>query len=248
MAKAQDASDADEIQYRQGGHCPICEKDSLFSARHLWFRDHLLCSGCNSIPRERALAVVLQRRFPGWRKLDIHESSPSNRGISPKLRRECPGYVASQYFPGEPFGIAVRGARNENLEYQTFADGSFDLVVTLDVMEHVNDPERVFQEVARTLKPSGEYIFVVPTYKGKIKSERRALYKPDGTIDHFAEPEYHGNPVNDAGSLVTFHYGYDLVEKIRAWSCMDVEVIRFHDHYHGIIGDFTEVYVASKRA
>ena len=61
-----------------------------------------------------------------------------------------------------------------------------------------------------------------------------------------AEPEYHGNPVSDAGSLVTFHYGYDFAELITAWSGLDVEIVRFHDHRHGVIGDFTEVYVATR--
>jgi hypothetical protein len=94
------------------------------------------------------------------------------------------------------------------------------------------------------LKPQGAYIFTVPTYKGLITSTRRALYKPDDTIEHYDKPEYHGNPISDAGSLVTFHYGYDLAELIHQWSGMNVEVTRFHDPQHGVIGDFTEVYIA----
>lgn len=235
------------VLYRHSGHCPICEADAEFTARADWYRDHLLCSGCGSIPRERALALVLSRHFADWRKLAIHESSPGNRGISPKMRRECPGYVASQFFPGEPLGAVVKGSRNENLEAQTFSDQSFDVVVTLDVMEHVNMPDLVAREVARTLKPGGAYLFTVPTFKGGVKSERRSFYRQDGSVEHYAEPEFHGNPVSDAGSLVTFHYGYDLAEKIYQWSGLDVEVSRFHDHHFGIVGEFTEVYLAAKR-
>lgn len=230
--------------YEKTGHCPICETRQTFRANYKWYRDHLLCDGCGSIPRERALALVLTRRFPNWRGMKIHESSPGNRGISPKLKRECASYVATQFFPGEPIGTTIRGFRNENLEAQTFGDAEFDLVITLDVMEHVNEPELVFKDVARTLKQGGAYLFTVPTYKAKVVGERRARYNPDGTVTHFAEPEYHGNPVSDAGSLVTFHYGYDLPDLIFQWSGMDVEVARFHDHHHGIIGEFTETYVA----
>jgi SAM-dependent methyltransferase len=232
--------------YDRPGHCPICASEVRFRARAAWFRDHLFCSDCGSIPRERGLALVLERRFPGWRGLAIHESSPADRGISKKLAREAPGYVSSQFFPGEPLGATVRGFRNENLEALTFADASFDLTITLDVMEHVNQPDQVLREVARTLKPGGAYIFTVPTYKGKLVSERRAHYRADGGVDHLVEPEYHGNPVSDAGSLVTFHYGHDFAEMIAAWSGLDVEVVRFHDHRHGVIGDFTEVYVATR--
>lgn len=233
--------------YTNSGYCPICEDETIFSSDNAWYRDHLYCAKCRSIPRERGLALVLERHFPQWRRMNIHESSPAERGVSLKMRKSCPGYVASQFFPGEALGKTLKGFRNENLEQQTFADESFDLVVTLDVMEHVNMPDRVMKEVARTLKPGGSYLFTVPTYKGLVESERRSLYCDDGTISHTSEPEYHGNPVSDAGSLVTFHYGYDLAEKIHEWSGMDVEVLRFHDHRHGIIGDFTEVYIATLR-
>lgn len=232
--------------YERDGFCPICQQAVTFTAKNSWYRDHLYCSRCGSIPRERALALVLERNVPAWRTLVIHESSPCPRGISHKLKREAQSYTATQFFPGKPLGAVVSGFRNENLEKQTFADASLDLVITLDVMEHVNEPEIVFREVARTLKPGGAYLFTVPTYKHRTESERRSRYMPDGSIQHFAEPEYHGNPVSDAGSLVTFHYGYDLAELIHQWSGMNVEVSRFHDPSRGIIGEFTEVYWATK--
>ena len=232
--------------YDRAGFCPICARAARFQAKNPWYRDHLFCSGCGSIPRERALALVLERRFPGWRRFAIHESSPAERGVSSKLARECPGYIASQYFPGTAPGATVRGFRNENLEALSFPDASFDLTVSLDVMEHVNQPDVVLREVRRTLKTGGAYLFTVPTYKQRVTSERRAHYKPDGTVEHMAEPEYHGNPVDDAGSLVTFHYGYDFAELASAWSGLDVEVTRFHDPFHGVIGEFTEVYLATR--
>lgn len=235
-----------ETIYRHSGWCPICENKTEFSAKYDWYRDHLLCSGCGSIPRERALALVLFRHYPQWRQLAVHESSPGGRGLSTKLKRECPGYVASQFFRDEPAGSIIKGFRNENLEAQTLPDQSCDIVITQDVMEHVNDPALVFAEVARTLKPGGAYLFTTPTYKDLVTTERRALYKPDGTIEYHAEVEYHGNPIDNAGSLVTFHFGYDLAQLASEWSAMDMEVTRFHDLHHGIIGEFTEVYKLSK--
>jgi SAM-dependent methyltransferase len=233
----------DEIVYRRQGFCPICEKSVEFSATSNWYRDYLFCSGCRSIPRERALALVLSSHFPQWRSLSIHESSPANRGISAKIQKECPSYIASQFFPSKTRGDMVGEFRNEDLEQQTFASNSFDLAITLDVMEHINHPDLAVKEIARTLKSGGAYLFTVPTYKGLITSCRRALYKSDGSIEHYFKPEYHGNPVNHSGSLVTFHYGYDFAELIYQWCKMNVEVFRFHDHRHGIIGDFTEVYL-----
>jgi hypothetical protein len=112
-------------------------------------------------------------------------------------------------------------------------------------MEHVNSPDEVFRDVKRTLKPYGAYIFTVPTYKEKVKTERRASYTDQG-VYFYTEPEYHGNPASDQGSLVTFHYGYDFPELIHQWSGLDVEVARFHNHRYGILGEFTEIYIARK--
>ena len=230
------------------GACPICERPVSFSSRTTWYRDWLKCSRCQSIPRERALALVLEELRPDWRNCDIHESSPTPRGISPKLKRECRQYVETQFYPGKPLGQVINGFRNENAEKLTFGDRSFDLFISLDVMEHVNHPDRVFQEAARTLKPGGICLFTTPTYKHRVTTERRSLYREDGSVDYLGfEPEYHGNPVSAEGALVTFHFGYDLPELISQWSGLDTRVYRFHDKHHGIIGEYTEVYACWRR-
>ncbi|HRE43474.1 MAG TPA: class I SAM-dependent methyltransferase [Terricaulis sp.] len=236
------------VIYSAEGYCPICEARRIFTSRELWFRDYLACSGCGSVPRERALALMLNEAAPNWRKMSVHESSPVARGISLKLSQKARRYVGTQYFPGKPGGAMINGFRNENLEAQTFPAESFDIVVSLDVMEHVNEPERCFQEIHRTLKPGGLKIFTAPTYKGQAESKRRARYLEGGAVEHLEQPpEYHDNPVDPQGSLVTFHYGHDLPRLIRDWAAFDVRCVRFHDETHGIIGEFTEVYVCRKR-
>jgi hypothetical protein len=118
--------------FKHDGHCPIWEKAATFSSKEQWFRDHLLCPRCGSIPRERALMKVIGDFYPNWRALKIHETC--GRGASVKLD-ECDGYTASQYYldiePGRPHPIS--GYRCENLEKLTFPDESFDLFVSLGV-------------------------------------------------------------------------------------------------------------------
>lgn len=43
-----------------------------------------------------------------------------------------------------------------------FRDGAFDLVVGLDYLEHVDDDNRVLEEISRVLKPGGELVLVTP--------------------------------------------------------------------------------------
>jgi len=45
-----------------------------------------------------------QTFYPNWRDLRIHESSPAERGVSLKVRNECPNYLETQYRPDVPEG------------------------------------------------------------------------------------------------------------------------------------------------
>ena len=43
-----------------------------------------------------------------------------------------------------------------------FADGSFDTVLCLQVLEHVFEPIRMVEEIGRVLKPGGRAVFLIP--------------------------------------------------------------------------------------
>lgn len=57
---------------------------------------------------------------------------------------------------GQGLEIAYDVGAGESLPY---ADGAFDAVVCVDVLEHVADLERVLAEVARVLRPGGSFLF-----------------------------------------------------------------------------------------
>ena len=232
------------------GYCPICEQQVIFRALNERFRASVKCPSCekSSVPRERAIALVLKRLVPKWKRKTIHESSPANRGFSLVLSKQCKKYIASQFYPDHATGTIVNGFRNENLEKQSFQSETIDIALSLDVFEHINEPEAAFRETARTLVKGGYCMFTVPTFITLETSQRCARIRPDGREEILVgKARYHGNPVDDKGALVTFNYGYDLPDLIYKWSGMQVEVIRFHDWYHGIIGPQTELYVCQKR-
>lgn len=60
-----------------------------------------------------------------------------------------------------PDNIEVHETRQEPMS--KFADGSFDVVVSLDVLEHVEDLEEVFAELCRVIKADGMLVFSGPT-------------------------------------------------------------------------------------
>jgi SAM-dependent methyltransferase len=214
-----------------------------------WFRDYLICPNCGSCVRERALALVLNELLPDWRELKIHESSPSPSGLSKVLAAQAPDYVASHYFPNLPPGAYQGSFRNENLEKLTFEAETFDVLVTLDVMEHVFDPEKVYLEAHRTLKRKGYYLHTFPIRKWLVEAATpRARLGAAGGVEHLVpDPEYHGNPIDESGALVTYDYGYDIGKKISEWAPFDVRICRFADQEHGILGEYTEVVICRKR-
>lgn len=226
------------------GYCPVCRRQTLFVATGTWLRDQYLCLWCRSIPRQRALTKILARLFPDFRQLAIHESSPCGPA-SDKLASECSGYVPTQFFPGIQPGEVKDGFRNENLEKMTFPDNSFDLTITQDVMEHVLNPDRAFAEIARTLKPGGAHVFTVPLY-ARPETKVRAVATETG-IGYLDSKEFHGNPVDAAGSLVVREWGLDLTDYIYRSSGMSTATYRTVDRKYGIDGEFLEVFVSRKQ-
>ena len=230
------------------GFCPICQHEVRFAADNDWYRDSYICTSCGSVPRERALMCVIDEYFPDWKNLVIHESSPIGRGTSERLRTGCASYVPSQLFPDAALGSDVEGVRCENFEALTFADNSIDLHVSQDVMEHVFSPAMAFREIARTLKPGGAHIFTVPIVNKQKATQIRARLNKSGEVVHVEEPQYHGNPIDDRGSLVTVDWGYDICRHIFEASGLFTHVIRIDDLSRGIRAEYVDVLVTVKPA
>jgi SAM-dependent methyltransferase len=107
--------------------------------------------------RQRVLAVIDSQT----RMLDIG----AGRGATPHMRYR--GLVA------EIVGVDVDAAGLENDQVDRAVhtpDGrlteldadSFDVVISKDVLEHVDDPDTFFREVARVLKPGGLFLAKTP--------------------------------------------------------------------------------------
>ncbi|WP_427183512.1 class I SAM-dependent methyltransferase [Bordetella bronchialis] len=226
----------------RSGYCHACRRETTFTIRKPWLRDHYLCDICQSIPRQRHLLHILDRLYPGWETKDIHESSPSNGFVA----QWCKFYTSSQYFPDAAPGSAVGGVLCQNLEQLTFPDGSFDIFITQDVMEHVFHPDRALREIMRVLRPGGIHIFTAPKHKGKPASYPRARLRDDGEVEYLLDAEYHGNPVGDGRALVTWDYGDDFEFLASQWAGAPTIAYVTRDRKLGIDGEYLEVFVTRK--
>jgi SAM-dependent methyltransferase len=228
------------------GLCPVCDQETRFQAWDPWLRDSFICVRCHSVPRQRAFYTVLERVCPDWRALAVHESSPSNG--DGKLQRECRNYTATHYDPALPPGAQGPGWRNEDLEAQTFADASFDLVVTQDVFEHLFEPDRAIAEIARTLKPGGLHVGTAPLGRAGLPSVRRARRTADGGVEHLDQALHHANPIDEEGSLVTVDWGFDIADYFDAHGGLNTTIHALDDLSRGIRGAMLEVLVSRKAA
>ena len=228
------------------GRCAVCSFGAsdltVYVERGSWARDHLLCVRCRSIPRERCLALVLMRARPRWPELRIHESSPSDRGVSRALARHGQDYSSSQFLDGVPRGGTRGGVRCEDLHELAFADASLDVFVTQDVMEHVMHPRRVLREIRRVLAPGGLFLATFPWNPDLRRSRPRAV-ESEGSIAHLLEPQFHGNPVGDGRSLVTWDWGADIFDVAESED-FDLEIVKVpHHRRHGIDGEYRGVFL-----
>lgn len=122
----------------------------------------------------------------------------------------------------------------------------FDLVITQDVFEHLFHPDRAIKEIARTLKPGGATLMTVPILRKTLPSRRRAEIV-DGAITHLLDAQFHGNPIDAKGSLVTVDWGYDFVAYLQAVSGLSFLMIQIDNIDHGIRADLNEVLIGFQR-
>lgn len=201
------------------GACPVCGRAGYFERDRLSISESFRCAGCQgalryqgqargilrAVSRHGARSVAELAAQPGFGGLDIFE--PGTLGPFRPLLRPIPGYVQSFFDPATPPGEVRDGLRCENLMDLTFADASFDLVITSDIFEHVRHPARGFAEVFRILRPGGWHVFTIP---GRWPLRRRTVARVDvsGPGDvHWLPAVYHNHD-----HLVYNDFGRDLFD------------------------------------
>lgn len=154
------------------------------------------CSACGASLRIVALGDAIRdaigtgtllRDFvgdPKLRRLRILDVNGAT-AVSPALAA-LPGYVSATY-------PAV------DMEALPYPEGSFDLVIHSDTLEHVPHPIRALEECHRVLTPAGRLCFTVPSIVGRLTRSREGLPK-----------SWHGNPADPrADYLVHTEFGAD---------------------------------------
>lgn len=257
------------------GACNVCGRASRFFRDDPSLdRESLTCERCRTTSRYRSIArgilnairartgidaeaianLPVRARVPTFRVFDTQAPffyEPAAYPLPTLLRRcEWIDVTVSSYRADQPPGAALaEGVVNQNLERLTFADASFDLVITSDVMEHVRLDDRAHAEIARVTAPRGVYVFTVPHFRDRRNTLVRVkVHDPDdASRDEFlTAPEYHGdaNATDGKGALSYRSYGTVLDETLDGLG-FDVTYTLERDDTHVIRN--TELFYCVKR-
>lgn len=191
--------------WREQGCCPQCGLNA-----RLRFCVSLLTDIAARAPNpyiyvtEQATALypLLRGMFKRTIGSEYVRDAPHRRMLQHVLDYHCGGPWRSRLLP-------------RDLTRLEFADRRFDVIGSFDVLEHVADYLRALSEMHRVLKPGGWLVLSAPFIHDSATTLVRARVRADGSVEHLLPPEYHGEPVTEQGCLCFYHFGWDLLDRLR---------------------------------
>ncbi len=194
------------IDFR-ANHGRIDEERGMF---HIAYSETGVCTTCKINSRQRFAAELLRTRPTSARVyLTEHQTA-----LRMRLALTIPDLASSEYLGDYAPGQIVDGIRHEDLHGLSFASGSKDVILSLDVLEHVNDPLLSLRELHRVLAAGGLAVVTFPFFADREVTVRRSNLV-DGTVANLLPAEYHGNPLG-GGSLVFSEFGWDFLREVLA--------------------------------
>lgn len=145
------------------------------------------------------------------KRLQILETA-STDGIFTEYMNEVEDFVScSEFFDDVVPGDYKGKVQCQDLTRLTYDDQSFDVLISLDVLEHVDQPYVAFSEIYRVLKDGGIGIITVPI---DYRNHKTIHYYEVGK-GYIRDPKaYHADPLRTKGALVYTEFGLDIVDKL----------------------------------
>ncbi len=191
-------------------HCPCCGyagHSFVHSSNRLRIAWQSICPQCRSRGRHRGLSYLLPDLIARKGPCRVLHFAPE------------PILVPALTGPGVEYATTDRflkdvGFPGEDIQNLTFADQSFDMVLTNHVLEHVPDDGRALAELARVLRPRGIAVITVP---GEWSRKQTVIFPDLSFNGHYRD------------------YGIDFVDLMRL-SFRQVEVVDLHNYDHLELG------------
>ena len=216
-------------RHDEDGRCSVCGAEARFRfnswilppdmARDLGAdahafrrRESLWCGACGASLRVRGIADVLLEHY-AERATTLDELVAEERFAAIEIAEVNSIGTAHDVLARHP-RLTYSEYPEEDLAALSYGDGSFDLVLTSDTLEHVPDWERALRETRRVLRTGGRHVFTVPAAPSRARTRSR-----DGL-----PPQYHAQASGllrllSRGAredmLAHTDFGVDLVSRLR---------------------------------
>lgn len=210
------------------------------------WRERLTCRRCGLNSRMRGAVHLLEDWLGTEARMRLYLTE-QHTPTAETLRRRHADVVCSEFVDDilNPGAITRDGTRHEDLTRLSFADHSFDRLVTLDVLEHVPHFERALAECWRVLAPHGRLFLTVPFLLDRRKNLVRARVGAAG-LEYLEPPEYHGDPLRPDGSLAFYHFGWELLDALRRSGFRRVRLVTWWSGLYGYLGPNHVALVATR--
>jgi len=140
--------------------------------------------------------LVRPERFNTWPLVsELSAAGPRRLEIGPGLRPRLPiaGTYCIELSRAAVTRLVQHGgfAAQATAEALPFPDAVFDLVMAMDIIEHVDDDEPVFRELARVLRPGGMLVMSSPLHPDSWTSFDDVVghlrrYRPEALLEQIA--------------------------------------------------------------
>jgi len=178
---------------------------TVFGTPHIWFRmrSRILLSLFKDISKKSKILdggcgygivsmTLAERGFENLTLVDLDESRIS------KIKKYSTEYKKINSIKPEV----------QSLTSLPYKDGSFDVVVSSEVIEHIKDDKKAFSELSRVLKKGGKLIITTPEYSksNSLDYKQYGHEKPGYTLEEFKEMAKENNLI----LVKDMHYIYSL--------------------------------------
>jgi hypothetical protein len=193
------------------------------------------------ISRQRAVLLVLRQlvergELPAWEELRCYLSEAVTP-FAKRLTQEIPRLRCSEYLP-EPDHWLRGQVPHRDLRRIGLPPATFHAVICNEVLEHVEELVPALQGLGEVLTLGGHLIATVPFLYGQQEHLVKAIWRgEEREPDVIGEPDYHGNPVDEGGSLVYRYPGWQLLDDLLEAGFSDAAMHAISSTAYGVLGE-----------
>ena len=211
------------------------------------WRERLVCPICHLNNRMRAVVHVFNLECLPNKSSNIYITEQTTP-LYKLIKKTFSNTYGSEYL-GDSVNYGKHnsnGIRNEDLTKLTFTSNQFNYILSFDVFEHIPNYKKALAECYRCIKPGGIFFFTVPFARASKENIVRAHLSPTGEITHLLTPEYHGDPLNPDGCLCFRHFGWEILEDLRAVGFKNSQAFIYWSKEFGYLGGEQLIFAARK--